>query len=144
MQRSTEPICEEDQAQPRGGPSSKSRRSHEEDQAQMVTTQGLERQEPKELSLIKGEGAVSKESTPLKRHRGAKQGGGAVSKESTQLRRTGVVLEGPPVQYSTKRVLSGERESRSSVTGDAVKRYITIPSRHKWSSGSSSTLHHIN
>ncbi|KAJ1573298.1 hypothetical protein NDA15_003764 [Ustilago hordei] len=41
----TEPICEEDQAQPRGGPSSKSRRSHEEDQAQMVTTQGLERQE---------------------------------------------------------------------------------------------------
>ena len=30
----------------------------------MVTTQGLERQEPKELSLIKGEGAVSKESTP--------------------------------------------------------------------------------
>ncbi|KAJ1045364.1 hypothetical protein NDA10_008125 [Ustilago hordei] len=36
---------EEDQAQPRGGPSSKSRRSHEEDQAQMVTTQGLERQE---------------------------------------------------------------------------------------------------
>ena len=33
-----------------------------------------------------------------------------MSKESTQLRRTGVVLEGPPVQYSTKRVLSGERE----------------------------------
>ena len=30
----------------------------------MVTTQGLERQEPKELSLIKGGGAVSKESTP--------------------------------------------------------------------------------
>ena len=53
---------------------------------------------------------MSKKSTPLRRHRGAKQGGGAVSKESTQLRRTGVVLEGPPVQYSTKRVLSGERE----------------------------------
>ncbi|KAJ1595468.1 hypothetical protein NDA14_006557 [Ustilago hordei] len=44
-EHSTEPICEEDQAQPRGGPSSKSRRGHEEDQAQMVTTQGLERQE---------------------------------------------------------------------------------------------------
>ncbi|KAJ1599910.1 hypothetical protein NDA14_004873 [Ustilago hordei] len=45
-----------EQAQPRGGPSSRS--------MQMVTTQGLERQEPKELSLIKGGGAVSKESTP--------------------------------------------------------------------------------
>ncbi|KAJ1589802.1 hypothetical protein NDA12_001083 [Ustilago hordei] len=44
-----------EQAQPRRGPSSRS--------MQMVTTQGLERQEPKELSLIKG-GAVSKESTP--------------------------------------------------------------------------------
>ncbi|KAJ1041989.1 hypothetical protein NDA10_001358 [Ustilago hordei] len=45
-----------EQAQPRRGPSSRS--------MQMVTTQGLERQEPKELSLIKGGGAVSKESTP--------------------------------------------------------------------------------
>ncbi|UTT87814.1 hypothetical protein NDA17_004023 [Ustilago hordei] len=45
-----------EQAQPRRGPSSRS--------MQMVTTQGLERQEPKELSLIKGEGAVSKELTP--------------------------------------------------------------------------------
>ncbi|KAJ1038022.1 hypothetical protein NDA10_000617 [Ustilago hordei] len=45
-----------EQAQPRRGPSSRS--------MQMVTTQGLERQEPKERSLIKGGGAVSKESTP--------------------------------------------------------------------------------
>ncbi|KAJ1586597.1 hypothetical protein NDA11_002775 [Ustilago hordei] len=45
-----------EQAQPRRGPSSRS--------MQMVTAQGLERQEPKELSLIKGGGAVSKESTP--------------------------------------------------------------------------------
>ncbi|KAJ1577331.1 hypothetical protein NDA12_006334 [Ustilago hordei] len=45
-----------EQAQPRRGPSSRS--------MQMVTTQGLERQEPKELSLVKGGGAVSKESTP--------------------------------------------------------------------------------
>ncbi|KAJ1043814.1 hypothetical protein NDA10_006303 [Ustilago hordei] len=45
-----------EQAQPQRGPSSRS--------MQMVTTQGLKRQEPKELSLIKGEGAVSKESTP--------------------------------------------------------------------------------
>ncbi|KAJ1594943.1 hypothetical protein NDA14_003675 [Ustilago hordei] len=45
-----------EQAQPRRGPSSRS--------MQMVTTQGLERQEPKELSLIKGGGAVLKESTP--------------------------------------------------------------------------------
>ncbi|KAJ1598192.1 hypothetical protein NDA14_007411 [Ustilago hordei] len=44
-----------EQAQPRRGPSSRS--------MQMVTTQGLERQEPKELSLIKGGGAVSKELT---------------------------------------------------------------------------------
>ena len=36
----------------------RARHSHEEDQAQMVTTQGLKRQEPKELSLVKGEGAV--------------------------------------------------------------------------------------
>ncbi|UTT96509.1 hypothetical protein NDA17_005946 [Ustilago hordei] len=43
-----------EQAQPRRGPSSRS--------MQMVTTQGLERQEPKELSLIKGGGAVLKES----------------------------------------------------------------------------------
>ncbi|SOV08973.1 uncharacterized protein UDID_18215 [Ustilago sp. UG-2017a] len=75
-----------EQAPPRGGPSSRS------------------------MQMVRGGGAVSKKSTPLRRHRGAKQGGGAVSKESTQLRRTGVVLEGPPVQYSTKRVLSGERE----------------------------------
>ena len=62
-----------------------------------------------------------------------------MSEESTQLRRTGVVLEGPPCT-----VLDEEgtlwRESRSSVTGDAVKRYITIPSHHQRSSGSSSTL----
>ncbi|KAJ1570519.1 hypothetical protein NDA11_000578 [Ustilago hordei] len=45
-----------EQAQPRRGPSSRS--------MQMVTTQGLERQEPKELSLNKGGGAVSKELTP--------------------------------------------------------------------------------
>jgi len=82
---------------------------------------------------------VSKKSTLLRRHRGAKQGGGAVSKESTQLRRTGVVLEGP--LYSTRRRgCSLERESRSSVAGDAVKRYITMPSRHQRSSGSPSTL----
>ncbi|SOV04675.1 uncharacterized protein UDID_17166 [Ustilago sp. UG-2017a] len=43
------------------------------------------------------------------------QGGGAVSKEPTQLRRTGVVLESPPVQYSMKRVLSGERAGAASL-----------------------------
>ena len=62
-----------------------------------------------------------------------------MSKESTQLRRTGVVLEGPPEQ-----VLDEEgtlwRESRSSIAGDAVKRYITMLSHHHRSSGSSSTL----
>ncbi|SOV08086.1 uncharacterized protein UDID_17279 [Ustilago sp. UG-2017a] len=40
-------ICEEGQAQPRRGPSSRS--------MQMVTTQGLERQEPKEPSPVKEE-----------------------------------------------------------------------------------------
>ena len=58
---------------------------------------------------------MSKKSTPLRRHRGAKQGGGAVLKESTQLRRTGVVLEGPPVQYSVKKALSGERAGAASL-----------------------------
>ncbi|KAJ1042118.1 hypothetical protein NDA10_003727 [Ustilago hordei] len=43
-----------EQAQPRRGPSSRS--------MQMVTTQGLKRQEPKELSLIKGEGAQCRRS----------------------------------------------------------------------------------
>ncbi|KAJ1591356.1 hypothetical protein NDA15_001766 [Ustilago hordei] len=43
-----------EQAQPRRGPSSRS--------MQMVTTQGLERQEPKELSLIKGGGAQCRRS----------------------------------------------------------------------------------
>ena len=78
----------------KGGPGPyvrRARHSHKEDRAQgsiqMVTTQGLERQESKELSPVKGEGAVyrklasrscrggavSKESTQLKRHRGAKQ-----------------------------------------------------------------------
>ncbi|KAJ1572562.1 hypothetical protein NDA12_005804 [Ustilago hordei] len=45
-----------EQAQPRRGLSSRS--------MQMVTTQGLERQESKELSLVKGRGAVLKELTP--------------------------------------------------------------------------------
>ncbi|KAJ1582856.1 hypothetical protein NDA12_004482 [Ustilago hordei] len=43
-----------EQAQPRRGPSSRS--------MQMVTTQGLERQEPKELTLIKGGGAQCRRS----------------------------------------------------------------------------------
>ncbi|KAJ1581083.1 hypothetical protein NDA15_004084 [Ustilago hordei] len=101
-----------EQAQPRRGPSSRS--------MQMVTTQGLERQEPKELSLIKGEGAVSKESTPAQEAQGCQVGEA-------------------PEQYSMKKVLSGE-ESRSSIAGDAVKRYITMLSHHQRSSGSSSTL----
>ena len=43
-------VCMEVQAPPQGGPSSRS--------IQMVTTQGLERQESKEPSPVKGEGAV--------------------------------------------------------------------------------------
>ncbi|SPC64912.1 uncharacterized protein UHOD_12304 [Ustilago sp. UG-2017b] len=95
MRRRTGSISEVSQAQPRRGPSSRS--------MQTVTTQGLERQESKEPSPVEGGGAVYRR--PASRSRG----GGAVSKEATQLRRTGVALEGPPVQYSTKRVLSGER-----------------------------------
>ncbi|KAJ1598162.1 hypothetical protein NDA14_006399 [Ustilago hordei] len=72
-----------EQAQPRRGPSSRS--------MQMVTTQGLERQEPKELSLIKGGGAVSKESTSAQEAQGCQAGEA-------------------PEQYSMKKVLSGERE----------------------------------
>ncbi|SPC66257.1 uncharacterized protein UHOD_12000 [Ustilago sp. UG-2017b] len=79
-------VCMVIQAPPQGGPSSRS--------IQMVPTQGLEKQESKELSPVKGEGAVYRK--PASRS----GGGGAVSKESTQLRRTGVVLEGP--LYSTR------------------------------------------
>ena len=85
---------------------------------------------------------MSKKSTPLRRHRGAKQGGGAVSKESTQLERhRGAKQERP---LTPEQVLDEEgtlwRESRSSIAGDAVKRYITMPSHHHRSSGSPSTL----
>ena len=65
---------------------------------------------------------MSEESTPLKRHRDAKQ-------------------ERP---LTPDTVLDEEgtlwRESRSSIAGDAVKRYITMLSHHQRSSGSSSTL----
>ena len=61
---------------------------------------------------------MSKKSTPLRRHRGAKQGGGAVSKESTQLERhRGAKQERPltPEQYSMKKALSGERAGAASL-----------------------------
>ncbi|KAJ1601699.1 hypothetical protein NDA14_005549 [Ustilago hordei] len=77
-----------EQAQPRRGPSSRS--------MQMVTTQGLERQEPKELSLIKGGGAVSKESTSAQEAQGCQAGEA-------------------PEQYSMKRALSGERAGAASL-----------------------------
>ena len=90
-----------EQAQPRRGPSSRS--------MQLVTTQGLERQEPKELSLIKGEGAVSKESTPgheeeeqCRRSRHSSRGTGGQAGEA-------------PEQYSMKKVLSGERAGAASL-----------------------------
>ncbi|SOV08669.1 uncharacterized protein UDID_17689 [Ustilago sp. UG-2017a] len=71
-----------EQAQPQRGPSSRS--------MQMVTTQGLERQEPKEPSPVKGKeqcignrqvGPEEEEQCRRSRH---------------SSRRTGVVLEGPP------------------------------------------------
>ncbi|SOV02284.1 uncharacterized protein UDID_19169 [Ustilago sp. UG-2017a] len=46
MDMEDRPVCKEVQALPQGGPSSRS--------MQMVTTQGLERQEPKEPSPVKG------------------------------------------------------------------------------------------
>ena len=65
---------------------------------------------------------MSKESTQLERHRGAKQ-------------------ERP---LTPEQVLDEEgtlwRESRSSIAGDAVKRYITMLSHHHRTSGSPSTL----
>ena len=93
MQRSTESICEEDQAQPRGGPSSKSRRSHEEDQAQMVTTQGLERQE----------------STQVMWRRSSVKG------VDTAHKAQGCQAGEAPEQYSMKKVLSGERAGAASL-----------------------------
>ncbi|KAJ1585355.1 hypothetical protein NDA12_003025 [Ustilago hordei] len=85
-----------EQAQPRRGPSSRS--------MQMVTTQGLERQEPKELSLIKGGGAVPKESTP-----------GHEEEEQCRQEAQGCQAGEAPEQYSMKKVLSGERAGAASL-----------------------------
>ena len=67
----------------------KERHSHEEDQAQMVTTQGLERQE----------------STQVMRRRSSVEG------VDTTQEAQGAKQERPltPEQYSMKKVLSGER-----------------------------------
>ena len=112
MQRSTEPICEEGQAQPRRGPSSKSRRSHEEDQAQMVTTQGLERQESKEPSPVKGEGAGYRSPATgrqLMRRRSSVEG------VDTAQEAQGCQAGEAPEQYLMKKVLSGERAGAASL-----------------------------
>ncbi|UTT90432.1 hypothetical protein NDA17_003904 [Ustilago hordei] len=104
-----------EQAQPRRGPSSRS--------MQMVTTQGLERQEPKELPLIKGGGAGSKESTPgheeeeqcqRSRHQVMRRRSSVEGVDTTQEAQgcqAGEALE----QYSMKRVLSGERAGAASL-----------------------------
>ena len=93
-------ICEEGQAQPQRGPSSRS--------MQMVTTQGLERQESKEPTP----GPEEEEQCRRSRHH---SGGTGVPSKQDSSRRTGVVLEGPPVQYSMKKVLSGERAGAASL-----------------------------
>ena len=67
--------------------------------------------------------------------------------ESTQLgkdrqdssRRRRSLIEDSCIVLNTEGTLW--RESRSSVAGDTANRYKTIPSHHKWSSGSPSTLH---
>ena len=72
------------------------------------------------------------ESTQLMRRRSSVEG-----VDTAQEDRSGA--RGPPCT-----VLDEEgtlwRESRSSIAGDAVKRYITMLSHHHRSSGSSSTL----
>ncbi|SOV04482.1 uncharacterized protein UDID_17096 [Ustilago sp. UG-2017a] len=75
-------ICEEGQAQPRRGPSSRS--------MQMVITQGLERQEPKESSPVEGGGAVyrrpasrSEEEEQCRRSRHSSGGTGVPSKQGS-------------------------------------------------------------
>ncbi|SYW78921.1 uncharacterized protein UHO2_02933 [Ustilago hordei] len=104
-----------EQAQPRRGPSSRS--------MQMVTTQGLERQEPKELSMIKGGGAVSKESTPgheeeeqcrRSRHQVMRRRSSVEGVDTTQ-EAQGCQAGEAPEQYSMKKVLSGERAGAASL-----------------------------
>ncbi|SPC61576.1 related to retrotransposon protein [Ustilago sp. UG-2017b] len=95
-------VCMVVQAPPQGGPSSRS--------TQMVPTQGLERQESKELSPVKG-----KEQCIGNRQVGPE--------EEEQCRRSRHSSGGTGVP--SKQVLDEEgtlwRESRSSVTGDAAK-----------------------
>ena len=75
---------------------------------------------------------MSKESTQLMRRRSSVEG-----VDTAQEDRSGA--RGPPCT-----VLDEEgtlwRESRSSIAGDAVKRYITMLSHHHRTSGSPSTL----
>ncbi|KAJ1588723.1 hypothetical protein NDA11_005196 [Ustilago hordei] len=88
-------TCEEDQAQPQGGPSSRSRHSHEEDQAQGAGT-ATKRTKLKEHADGYHSGARETGS----RHRS--RGGGAVSKESTQvMRRRSVRGLAPETQLGT-------------------------------------------
>ncbi|KAJ1570928.1 hypothetical protein NDA11_005728 [Ustilago hordei] len=104
-----------EQAQPRRGPSSRS--------MQMVTTQGLERQEPKELSLIKGGGAVSKESTSgheeeeqcrRSRHQVMRRRSSVEGVDTAQ-EAQGCQAGEAPEQYLMKKVLSGERAGAASL-----------------------------
>ncbi|KAJ1580702.1 hypothetical protein NDA12_004810 [Ustilago hordei] len=110
MQRRTRATCEEGQAQPRGGPSSRSRHSHEEDQAQMVTTQGLERQESKELTP----GHEEEEQCRRSRHQVMRRRSSVKGVDTTQ-EAQGCQAGEAPEQYSTKKVLSGERAGAASL-----------------------------
>ncbi|SYW74452.1 uncharacterized protein UHO2_01318 [Ustilago hordei] len=129
-------TCEEDQAQPQGGPSSRSRHSHEEDQAQGAGT-ATKRTKLKEHADGYHSGARETGS----RHRS--RGGGAVSKESTQVMRRRSSVEGvdttqeeqgcqageAPEQYSMKKQVSGpdiDRTEGSSPlrSGDHFKHQV--------------------
>ena len=113
-------ICEEGQAQPRGGPSSRSRHSHEEDQAQGACrwlplrgsrdkSQRNRHQLKEKEQCIGNQQAGPEEEEQCRRSQHSSGGTGVPNKQDSS-RRTGVVLEGPPVLYSMKKVLSGERE----------------------------------
>ncbi|SOV06193.1 uncharacterized protein UDID_19433 [Ustilago sp. UG-2017a] len=135
-----------EQAQPQRGPSSRSRHSHKEDQAQgacrWLPLRGSRDKSQRNRHWSKGRSNVegvdtAQEAQGCQASRVARRRSSVEGVDTAQEDRSGA--RGPPCT-----VLDEEgtlwRESRSSVTGDAVKRYITMPSRHQRSSESSSTL----
>ncbi|KAJ1597172.1 hypothetical protein NDA14_007862 [Ustilago hordei] len=79
----------------------------------MVTTQGLERQESKELSLVKGRGA-EKEQCQRSRHQVMRRRSSVEGVDTAQ-EAQGCQAGEAPEQHLMKKVLSGERAGAASL-----------------------------